>query len=66
MNDPRRWTDDGGEASALERDLVVAGRDAGPSQEQKRMMWGAIAAQAIPPAAGKAPRRPPARRLPPD
>jgi hypothetical protein len=53
MSDPRRWTDDGGEASAFERDLVVAGRDAGPSQEQKRMMWGAIAAQAIPPAAGQ-------------
>jgi hypothetical protein len=53
MSDPRRWTDDGGEASALERDLVVAGRDAGPSQEQKRMMWGAIAAQAISPAAGQ-------------
>ena len=53
MNDPRRWTDDGGEATALERELVRAGRDAGPSQEQRRMMWGAIAAQAIPSATGQ-------------
>src|SRR4051812_6039037 len=52
MNDPRRWTDEGGEATALERDLVSAGRDAGPSREQKRTMWGAIATQAIPPAPG--------------
>ena len=52
MNDPRRWTDEGGEATALERDLVGAGRDAGPSPEQKRTMWGAIASQAIPPATG--------------
>jgi hypothetical protein len=53
MNDPRRWTDDGGEASARERELVRAGRDAGPSQQQRRTMWGAIAAQVIPPAAGQ-------------
>ena len=33
MNDPRRWTDDGGEATARERELVRAGRDAGPSHE---------------------------------
>ena len=52
MNDPRRWTDEGGEATALERELVGAGRDAGPSREQKRTMWGAIAGQAIPPATG--------------
>lgn len=52
MNDPRRWTDEGGEASALERELVGAGRDAGPSPEQKRAMWAAIASQAIPPATG--------------
>jgi hypothetical protein len=52
MNDPRRWTDEGAEATALERDLVSAGRDAGPSREQKRTMWGAIASQAIPPATG--------------
>ena len=52
MNDPRRWTDEGGEATALERDLVSAGRDAGPSRDQKRTMWGAIASQAIPPATG--------------
>ena len=52
MNDPRRWTDEGGEATALERDLVSAGRDAGPSREQKRTMWGAIASQAIPPPTG--------------
>jgi len=52
MNDPRRWTDAGGEATALERDLVSAGRDAGPSREQKRTMWGAIASQATPPATG--------------
>jgi hypothetical protein len=52
MNDPRRWAD-GGEATALERELVRAGRDAGPSQEQRRMMWGAIAAQATAPAAGQ-------------
>jgi len=52
MNDPRRWTDEGGEATALERDLVGAGRDAGPSPEQKRTMWGAIASQAIPTATG--------------
>ena len=25
MNDPRRWTDEGGEATALERELVGAG-----------------------------------------
>ena len=53
MNDPRRWTDDGGEATARERELVRAGRDAGPSHEQRRMMWGAIAAQAIPSAPGQ-------------
>ena len=53
MNDPRRWTDDGGEATALERELVRAGRDPGPSHEQRRMMWGAIAAQAIPSATGQ-------------
>jgi len=53
MNDPRRWTDEGGEATARERELVRAGRDAGPSHEQKRMMWGAIAAQAVPPATGQ-------------
>src|SRR4051812_6856089 len=52
MNDPRRWTDEGGEATALERELVGAGHDAGPSREQKRTMWGAIASQAIPPATG--------------
>ena len=52
MNDPHRWTDEGGEATALERDLVSAGRDAGPSPEQKRTMWGAIASQAIPPSTG--------------
>jgi len=52
MNDPRRWTDEGGEATALERELVGAGRDAGPSHEQKRMVWGAIAGQAIPSATG--------------
>src|SRR5436190_13122962 len=52
MNDPRRWTDEGGEATALERDLVSAGREAGPSREQKRTMWGAIAGQAIPPPTG--------------
>jgi hypothetical protein len=54
MNDPRRWTDEGGEATTLERELVSAGRDAGPSREQKRTMWGAIASQAIPPATGPA------------
>jgi len=53
MNDPRRWTDDGGEATALERELVRAGRDPGPSHQQRRMMWGAIAAQAIPSATGQ-------------
>ena len=53
MNDPRRWTDDGGEATARERELVRAGRDTGPSHEQRRMMWGAIAAQAIPSATGQ-------------
>ena len=58
MNDPRRWTDERGEATALERELVGAGRDAGPSREQKRAMWGAIASQAIPPATG--PRAAPA------
>ena len=60
MNDPRRWTDEGGEATALERELVGAGRDAGPSREQKRTMWGAIAGQATPRGDGaQAPRRPP-------
>jgi hypothetical protein len=53
MNDPRRWTDDGGEATARERELVRAGRDAGPSPEQRRAMWGAIAAQAIPSPTGQ-------------
>jgi hypothetical protein len=52
MNDPRRWTDEGGESTALERELVGAGRDTGPSREQKRTVWGAIASQAIPPATG--------------
>jgi hypothetical protein len=58
MNDPRRWTEEGGEGTALERDLIGAGRDAGPSCEQKRTMWGAIASRAIPPATG--PGAPPA------
>ena len=53
MNDPRRWTDEGGDATARERELVRAGRDAGPSHDQRRMMWGAIAAQAIPSATGQ-------------
>jgi hypothetical protein len=52
MNDPRRWTDEGGESTALERELVGAGRDAGPSREQKRKMWGAIAGQAAVAATG--------------
>ena len=53
MNDPRRWTDDGGEATLLERELVGAGRAAGPSPEQKRAVWGALAGQATPPATGR-------------
>jgi hypothetical protein len=52
MNDPRRWTDEGGESTALERELVGAGRDAGPSREQKRKIWGAIAGQAAVAATG--------------
>jgi hypothetical protein len=52
MNDPRRWTDEGGGATAFERELVGAGRDAGPSREQKRTVWGAIARQAAAAATG--------------
>lgn len=62
MSDPRRWTDEGGDATARERELIGAGRDVGPSRELRRKAWGAIAGQAAPapagqgtaPAAGKA------------
>jgi hypothetical protein len=62
MNHPRRWTDEGGGATARERELIGAGRDVAPSREQKQKLWGAIAGQAAPspagqgtaPAAGKA------------
>src|SRR6266700_331386 len=62
MNDPRRWTDEEGDATARERELIGAGRGVGPSREQKQKLWGAIAGQTAPspvgqgtaPAAGKA------------
>jgi len=52
MSDPRRWAEDGGDATELERDLVRAGQAAGPSSEERERIWLGIAGQCGPPAAG--------------
>jgi hypothetical protein len=50
MTDPRRWVEDGGDATEVERDLIRAGRDQGPSSDERKRIWLGVAAQCIPPA----------------
>jgi hypothetical protein len=52
MTDPCRWDEEGGDATDLERDLIRAGRGAGPSPEEQKQIWLGIAGLCIPPAAG--------------
>jgi hypothetical protein len=53
MSDPKRWADDGGDATAFERELFRSGRAAALPPEEKRRQWLAIAEQAaLIPAAG--------------
>jgi hypothetical protein len=52
MTDPCRWGQEGGDATELERDLIRAGRGAGPSPEEQKQIWLGIAGQCIPPPAG--------------
>jgi hypothetical protein len=52
MNDPRRWADEEGDATEIERDLIRAARAAGPSSDEQKQIWLGIAAQCVPPAAG--------------
>jgi Outer membrane lipoprotein len=43
--DPPRWTERDSDATALERDLVAAGRAQGPSADERERIWHGIAAQ---------------------
>ena len=45
MTDPRRWTDEHADATALERDLVQAGHEVRLPDAQKRELWASIALQ---------------------
>jgi hypothetical protein len=54
MKDPLRLVESEGSATALERELLRAGRELGPDAEARRGIWLGIAAQCLPPAAGVA------------
>jgi hypothetical protein len=55
MNAPRRWIDEGGSATPLERDLLRSALSAGvePPPDAQKQVWAAVLAQ-IPAAAGAA------------
>jgi hypothetical protein len=48
MSDPTHLTDEGGDATELERELLLAAREAGLSAAEKRAIWAGVALQALP------------------
>src|SRR5690606_40378256 len=45
MSDPRRWMDEGGDATRRERDLLAAGMSMEPPGAAKDQVWAALLAQ---------------------
>jgi hypothetical protein len=48
MSDPTHLTDEGGDATELERELLLAAREVGLSAAEKRAIWAGVALQALP------------------
>ena len=48
MSDPKHLTDEGGDASDVERELLLAAQEVGLSATEKRAIWAGLALQALP------------------
>ncbi|HTA92181.1 MAG TPA: hypothetical protein VK745_21525 [Polyangiaceae bacterium] len=48
MSDPKHLTDEGADATDLERELLLAAREVGLSAAEKRAIWASVALHALP------------------